>query len=99
MVFRRATSVGQKIPENALELADAFLDSIKILPEFQQYYDMDETSCYFDVPRAGTFDFKGVKTVKLKTTGHEKLRFTAVLTTCISGAHRMGGKLYDFHLW
>ena len=54
VVFRRATSVEQKIPENAPELADAFLDSKQILPE---YHTMDETPCYFDVPRAGTFDF------------------------------------------
>ena len=80
IIFRRATSVGQKIPDNAPELAEAFLDSMLALPESQQIYNMDESPCYFDVPRAETFDFRGVKTVKLKTTGHEKLRFATVLT-------------------
>ena len=41
---------------------------------------MDETPLYFDIPRNSTIDAKGVKTVKLKTTGYKKLRFTAVLT-------------------
>ena len=35
---------------------------------------------YFGIPRNSTIDVKGVKTVKLKTTGYERLRFTAVLT-------------------
>ena len=41
---------------------------------------MDETPCNFDMPSSSTFDTKGVQTVKVRTTGHEKLRFTAVLT-------------------
>ena len=38
---------------------------------------MDETPCYFDVPRSTTYNFSGVQTVKVATTGHEKLIFTA----------------------
>ena len=37
---------------------------------------MDETSFYFDIQRSKTFDFRGASTVKLRTTGHEILRFT-----------------------
>ena len=40
---------------------------------------MDEIPCYFDMPSSTTFDLKGVKTVKVRTTDNEKLRFTAVL--------------------
>ena len=40
---------------------------------------MDETPCYFDMPESSTIDTKGVQTVKVKTTGHKKLRFTAIL--------------------
>ena len=40
---------------------------------------MDETPCYFDIPRNAAFDTKGVSTVKIKTTGHDKLRFNAAL--------------------
>ena len=37
-----------------------------------------------DVPASSTFDLKGVQTDKIRTTGHEKLLFTAVLTAEIN---------------
>ena len=43
-------------------------------------WNTDESPCYFDMPESSTIDTKGVQTVKVKTTGHEKLRFTAVLS-------------------
>ena len=70
----------QKIPEDAPERCDAFLDDMKSLKNNDVLINMDETPCYFDIPPSSSFDFKGVKTVKMKTTGHEKLRFTVVLT-------------------
>ena len=88
ITFRRATSVGQKFPQNAPELCDAFLD----MPNLKEYVfimNMDETSCYFDIPSSSTFDFKGVNTVKMKTTGNDKFRFTAVLT---AGVKKVGSE-------
>ena len=41
---------------------------------------MDETPCYFDIPRSSAIDKKGVQTVKVKTTAAEGLRFTVALT-------------------
>ena len=79
-MFRRAISVGQKIPVDAPERCDILLDSVKGLQTFDQYYNIDETPCYFDVLRAGSYDFKGVQSIKLKTTVNEKLRFTVALT-------------------
>ena len=80
MTFRLATSVGQKIPQDAQERCDAFLDDMKCLKNYNVIMNMDETPCCFDIPRSSTFDLKGVKTVKMKTTGNEKLRFTVALT-------------------
>ena len=40
---------------------------------------MDETPMNFDMPPNRTFNSKGSKTVLIKTTGHEKTRFTVVL--------------------
>ena len=80
VVNRNATSVGQKVLEDAPDRCDTFLHETKDLPSYDQYYNMDETSCYFDIPRSKTFDFRGVQIVKIKTTGHENLRFTAALT-------------------
>ena len=58
------------------------LDEMKGLnvQHYTSYFNMDETPIYFDIPRLATFDFHGVTTVKVKTTGNEKLRFTVLLT-------------------
>ena len=40
----------------------------------------DETPMYFDLPANQTIDFEGVQKVTVKTTGHEKLRYTVFLT-------------------
>ena len=50
---------------------------------YDYIWNMDETSCYFDMPESSTIDTKGVQTVKVKTTGHEKLRFMAALSAGI----------------
>ena len=47
--------------------------------EFDIFLNMDKIQ-YFDIPRNSTIDLKGVSTVKLKTSGNEKVRYTAVLT-------------------
>ena len=39
--------------------------------------------CYFDLPRSTTYDFEGVKTVKVGITGNAKMCFTAILTAGI----------------
>ena len=80
LVHRRVTSVGQKVPKNAIEIAEQFLEDMKNIGEFANFANMDETPCYFDIPRSSTIDKKGVQTVKVKTTGAERLRFTVALT-------------------
>ena len=49
---------------------------------------MDETPVWFDMPSASTVNNKGEKTVLVKTTGHEKARFTVVLA-CMSDGTRL----------
>ncbi|RWS15417.1 pogo transposable element with KRAB domain-like protein [Dinothrombium tinctorium] len=46
---------------------------------------MDETPLYFCMPSKRTYDLKGVKTGRCKTTGHDKLRFSVVLTVLGNG--------------
>ena len=41
----------------------------------------DETPMYFDLPASKTIDLTGVQSVIVKTTGHEKLRYTVFLTS------------------
>ena len=80
LVHHRVTSVGQKVPLNVVEIAEQFLEDMKNISEFANLANMDETPCYFDIPRSSTIDKKGVQTVKVKTTGAERLRFTVALT-------------------
>ena len=46
---------------------------------------MDETPINFDMLGNKTVDFKGVRTVNVKSTGHEKTRFTVVLACMADG--------------
>ena len=45
---------------------------------------MDEIPCFFDMSSSATFNLKGVKTVQVRTTGTEKLRFNVVLNARVS---------------
>ena len=81
----------------APELCEQFLDSmIPISDEYDVLMNMDETPMYFDLPANKTIDFEGVKSVKVTTTGHEKLRYTVLLT---AGVHRVAeGEYRGFRL-
>ena len=81
--FRRVTSVGQKVPSDAPERCDRFLRKMQSIRGYGYIWNMDETPCYFYMPESSTIDTKGVQTIKVKATGHEKLRFTAVLSSGI----------------
>ena len=50
LVRRRVTSFGQKVPKNAVEIAEQFLEDMKNIGEFANLANMDETLCYFDIP-------------------------------------------------
>ena len=79
LVHCRVTSVGQKVPKNAVEIAEQFLEVVKNISEFANLANMDETPCYFDIPRSSAIDKKKVQAVKVSTTGAERLRFTVAL--------------------
>ena len=46
---------------------------MKNIGEFANLANLDETPCYFDIPWSSTIDKKGVQTIKVKTTGVERL--------------------------
>ena len=69
LINDRVTSVGQKVPKNAVETAEQFLEVVKNISEFANLANMDETPCYFDIPRSSAIDKKGLQTVKVRTTG------------------------------
>ena len=81
---RVATSVGQKVPENAKELAEDFLDRVQQfrdqdLTGESKILNMDEMPVYFDSPCLRTYEKKGNNTISMKTTGHHTTRFTLML--------------------
>ena len=86
LVHHRVTSFGQKVPKNAVEIAEQFLEDMKNIGEFPNLANMDETPCYFDIPRSSTIDKKGVQAVKVMTTGAERLRFTVASTPGVKKA-------------
>lgn len=46
---------------------------------------MDETALWMDMPAETTLDIRGTRSVPIKTTGHEKSRFTVCLAACADG--------------
>ena len=62
LAYRRVTRVGQKVPKNAVEIAEQFLEDMKNIGEFANLGNMDETPSYFDIPISSTIDKKGVQT-------------------------------------
>jgi hypothetical protein len=76
----------KKISENAKVLTEQFLCFVREklqenkITDMKNIANMDESPLWFDLPSTRTYDFRGVKTVKSKTTGHEKLRYTVVLS-------------------
>lgn len=44
---------------------------------------MDDTHCFSDAPSSANFDLKGLKTVKVRTTGNKKLWFNFMFTAGI----------------
>lgn len=90
LVLRQKTKISQKLPDDLEDKISSF-QSFVIKMRRKEEYDlsqignMDETPVWFDMPTARTVSHKGQKTVLVKTTGHEKTRFTVVLTCLADG--------------
>ena len=78
LVSRRVTTVGQRIPGNAQDIAGKFLLDVQgiiaaetLEPAFVG--NMDETPFWFDLTSDETYDFQGVKTIKSKLLAMKSL--------------------------
>ena len=49
---------------------------------------MDKTPLNFDINADRTVDIKGAKTEQVRATGHEKVRFTVVLSCMADGTRQ-----------
>ena len=90
LVLRQKTKISQKVPEDLEEKITDF-HSFMIKRRKRQDYDlkqignMDETPTWFDMPSSRTVNKAGGKTVFVRTSGHEKVRFTTVLGCMADG--------------
>jgi hypothetical protein len=87
---RTATSVGQKIPQNARDISNLFFERVDNFRQQQtdqnfSVLNMDQMPMYFDSPTNKTYDSIGSRTVSVKTTGYEKLRFSLMLCAASDG--------------
>lgn len=90
LVLRQKTKIAQKLP---VDLADKTTNFHKFVIKIRKKYDfplaqignMDETPVFFDMLSNRTVETKGTKTVLVKSTGHEKTKFSVVLSCMADG--------------
>lgn len=93
LCLRQRTKIAQKLPqdlEGKIEEFQRYVIRLRKNYNFglDQIGNMDETPVCFDMPFSHTVDKKGVKSVLVRTTGHEKTRFTVVLC-CMANGYRL----------
>ena len=90
LVLRQKTKISQRLPDDLEEKITSFQSFVIRARQSKNYSlvnigNMDETPVWFDMPTSKTVDSVGAKTVLLKTTGHEKTRFTVILACLADG--------------
>ena len=91
LTYRESTHQSQqrrREPTFEFEVAKKFLLALKeIASDFPRNLtlNMDETPAYFDMLDTQTIDFIGTKTVDLLNSGHDKNRFSLVITIASDG--------------
>lgn len=88
--MRTRTKLAPKLPaayENQVLEFHSYVISLRKTYNFElsQITSMDEVLLTFDVPSNRTVSVKGVNTMAVKTSGHEKTHFTVVLACCADG--------------
>lgn len=94
--LRRRTTVSQSLPNQLVNKVSSFILHVRKLRQHHQYAlsaigNMDETPLWLDMPGDTTINRIGEQTISVRTTGHEKGRFTVIL-----GAKADGTKLKPF---
>lgn len=90
MSLRCRTSISQKLPAQLEHKLECFMNEIRVLRTINDYtndliINMDETPMYFDMVPERTVSKKGVKEVRVRSSGGEKKRLTVVLTCTGNG--------------
>ena len=87
---RRRTHISQKLPADIEEKLMNFQQFIIKMRREKDYPlsligNADQTPLTFDMPADSTIDFSGTSSISIKTTGHEKNRFTVMLACMADG--------------
>lgn len=90
ITLRRRTTLGQSVPETVRPKLENFIVYVRAMRIVKDYHlndivAMDETAVWLDMPADNTVDMVGVKSVPLRTTGHEKNRITVCLAAKATG--------------
>ena len=93
LYVRRQTRISQKLPA---DIDEKLMNSQQFIIKMQREKDYplslieiaDQTPLTFDMPADSTIDFSGTSSISMKTTGHEKNRFT-VLLACMADSTKL----------
>ena len=96
-VIRKASHIGQSLPFDYANQITMFLKEIIFKRKHLNIDDnnldliinVDETPLYFDAPFDTTIEKKGIKEVKINTSGFEKERLSLLLSITVSGTKLM----------
>ena len=88
--LRRKTTVCQRLPRDLIPKVVSYLMKVRKMLLVQQYPlesigNMDETPMWLDMPGDTTVATVGDQSIPIRTTGHEKLRFTVILIAMANG--------------
>ena len=88
--LRRKTTVSQRLPQELIPKVTGFIMHTRHLRYIKQYPlgaigNMDETPLWFDMPGETTVTHTGERSVPVRTTGHDKARYTVVLAAMADG--------------
>lgn len=88
--LRKRTTISQSIPNDSAEKIINFICYLRQLQKVHNFdhssiIAMDETPVLIEPVGSTTVDRRGVKCVPVKSTGHEKVRITVILTACGNG--------------
>ena len=88
--IRRPTKIAQKLPHHFVDKICKFQRFVirrrgAVNYELRHIANMDETPLCMDMVSGSTVSKKGKKTVLMKSTGHEKSRYTVVLAVTADG--------------
>ena len=88
--LRRRTTVSQRLPKDLVPKVTSFIMGTRRLRHSKKYPlgsigNMDETPLWLDMPGETTVARTGERSIPVRTTGHDKNRFTVCLAAMADG--------------